>query len=63
MAMTLEDNLRWQWESASERIESLRQTLGDNVNQAALDAMAAIYREGWQDCWRVARLHGVEKVK
>lgn len=63
MAMTLEDNLRWQWESASERIEALRQTLGDNVNQAALDAMAIIYREGWQDCWRVARLHGVEKVK
>lgn len=63
MAMSLEDNLRWQWESASERIEALRQTLGDNVNEAALDAMAAIYREGWRDCWRVARLHGVEKVK
>lgn len=63
MAMTLEDCFRWQWESESERIESLRETLGDNVNQAALDAMAAIYRAGWQDCWKLARLHGVNKAR
>jgi hypothetical protein len=31
-------------------INALRALLGDGVNEAALGAMACLYRQGWQDC-------------
>jgi hypothetical protein len=60
--MKLEDSLRWQAESESEQMERLRATLGDSVNQDALDAMAMLYRAGWNDCFILARMHGVERL-
>ena len=33
------------------QIAALRATLGRDVNEAALGAMACLYREGWQDCF------------
>lgn len=62
MTMKLDDSLRWQAESVDAQIERLRATLGDSVNQAALDAMAMLYREGWNECFKAARLHGVERI-
>jgi len=62
MTMKLDDSLRWQAESENEQIALLRATLGDSVNEAAIDAMAALYRAGWNDCFKAARLHGVERI-
>ena len=62
MTMKLEDSLRWQAESAAVYIERLRESLGDSVNDNILDVMAKLYREGWSDCFKLARLHGVERI-
>lgn len=62
MTMKLEDSLRWQAESASRELDRLRATLGDSVNEAALDAMEALFRLGWNECFTLARLHGVERL-
>jgi len=62
MSMKLDDSLRWQAESADAQIASLRATLGDSVNEAAIEAMAALYRAGWNECFKAARLHGVERI-
>lgn len=63
MAMNYEDSIRWQEESLQEQLEQLRATLGDNINEAALGAMACLYREGWRNCFSLARLHGVARLK
>ena len=62
MTMKLDDSLRWQAESADAHIDSLRAALGDSVNEAAIEAMAALYRAGWNECFKAARLHGVERI-
>lgn len=62
MTMQLEDCLRWQAESAQEQIQRLRDALGGNVNEEALRAMESLYRAGWNDCFKLARLHGVERL-
>lgn len=62
MPMTLEDCLRWQADIAETRVQHLRATLGDSVNEPALAAMESLYRAGWNDCFRLARLHGVERI-
>ena len=62
MTMRLEDCLRWQAESAQEQIQRLRNALGGNVNEEALRAMESLYRAGWNDCFKLARLHGVERL-
>lgn len=62
MTMKLEDSLRWQAESAAGYVERLRQGLGDSVDERILDVMAKLYGEGWNDCFKLARLHGVERL-
>lgn len=62
MTMKIEDSLRWQDESVDAQIERLRATLGDSVNETALDAMAALFRLGWNECFTLARLHGVKRI-
>jgi hypothetical protein len=50
--MTLEQSIQWQGDSAETYIASLKASLGDSVNQAAIDAMELLYRAGWNDCYR-----------
>jgi hypothetical protein len=60
MAMTIENSLLWQAESEAEQIAALRESLGDNVNEAVIQVMAMLYRKGWNDCFKLARLHSVK---
>lgn len=57
MAMTLEQSIKWQSDSVATYIASLRAGLGDSVNEAAIDAMELLYRAGWDDCYRLAKLN------
>ncbi len=61
MTMTLEKSQQWLALNEHRHIEALRAKLGGVLNEAAIDAMVAIYREGWNDCFRNARLNGVKR--
>lgn len=62
MAMTLEQSLQWQANRESAYIAALRASLGDSANDQTIEAMALLYRAGWNDCFAAARLHGVERL-
>lgn len=62
MTMKLEDSLRWQAESESDIESILRAGLVDEPDQAVIDVMLSLYRRGWNDCFKLARLHGVERL-
>lgn len=50
--MNIEQSFKWQNDIVSTYIASLRASLGDSVNEAAIDAMEQLYRAGWNDCYR-----------
>ena len=58
--MTTEKSQAWLEASLAEQIASLRASLGNDVNEAALGAMACLYRQGWNDCLKLAQVHGVK---
>lgn len=58
MTMTEQQSIQWQGDSVETYIASLKASLGDSVNQAAIDAMELLYRAGWDDCYRLAKLNG-----
>ena len=62
MSMQLENSLQWQADSVAAHIDRLRATLGEAADEQTLAAMAALYRAGWSDCYKFARLHGVERL-
>lgn len=55
--MDIEQSIQWQGDSVETYIASLKASLGDSVNQAAIDAMELLYRAGWNDCYRLAKLN------
>jgi hypothetical protein len=57
MTMTEQQSIEWQGDSVETYIASLKASLGDSVNQAAIDAMELLYRAGWDDCYRLAKLN------
>ena len=59
--MDIEQSIQWQGDSVETYIASLKASLGDSVNQAALDAMELLYRAGWDDCYRLAKLNSKYK--
>lgn len=59
--MNIEQSYKWQSDSVATYVASLRASLGDNVNEAAIEAMESLYRAGWDDCYRLARLNGVKQ--
>lgn len=63
MTMTLEKSQAWLEQSIVEQIGYLRAELNNDLNpvrEDALDAMASLYRQGWNDCFKLARVHGVK---
>jgi hypothetical protein len=61
MTMTEQQSIQWQSDSAGTYIAALRASLGDSVNEATLEAMEMLYRAGWNDCYRLAKLNGAIK--
>lgn len=59
--MDIEQSINWQSDSVATYVASLKASLGDSVNQAAIDAMESLYRAGWNDCYRLAKLNGVKR--
>lgn len=55
--MNLEQSYKWQSDSAETYIAALRASLGDSVNNGVIDAMESLYRAGWNDCYRHAKLN------
>lgn len=60
MTMTIEKSLKWQTESESDIESILRAGLVEKPDQAVIDVMLSLYRRGWNDCYKLARLHGVK---
>lgn len=58
--MTIEKSLKWLSESESDIESTLRAGLIDEPEQAVIDVMLSLYRRGWNDCHKLARLHGVK---
>lgn len=58
--MTIEKSLKWQTESESDIESILRAGLVEKPDQAVIDVMLSLYRRGWNDCYKLARLHGVK---
>ena len=61
MTMTLEQSLQWQSDSVATYVASLRASLTGSVNESAIDAMELLYRAGWNDCYRLAKLNNEYK--
>ena len=61
MTMTIEQSIQWQSDSAETYIAALRLSLGDSVNNGVIDAMESLYRAGWNDCYRHARINSEYK--
>ena len=59
--MDYEQSIRWQWDSVETYIASLRASLGDSIDENTVAAMVALYRAGWDDCYRLAKRNGVSK--
>jgi hypothetical protein len=59
--MTLEQSMQWQSDSVATYIAGLRASLGDSANNDIIDAMESLYRAGWNDCYRLAKLNGVKR--
>jgi hypothetical protein len=59
--MALNDSLRWQTEQADELERNLRVLFPDTDSGVVAHVLAS-YRQGWNDCFRAARLHGVAKL-
>ena len=60
MTMKLDDSLRWLAESESDIESTLRAGMIEKPEQAVVDVMLALYRRGWNDCFKLARVHGVK---
>jgi hypothetical protein len=61
MAIKLDDSLRWQTEQADELERNLR-VLFPETDSGVVAHVLASYRQGWNDCFRAARMHGVAKL-
>ena len=59
MAMKLEDSFRYQTEQADELERGLRALFPDTDSGIVAHVLAS-YRQGWNDCFRAALLHGVD---
>ena len=59
--MDIEQSYKWQSDSVATYIAGLRASLGDSANNDVIDAMESLYRAGWDDCYRLARLNGVKQ--
>jgi hypothetical protein len=57
MTMTEQQSMQWQSDSVATYVASLKASLGDNVNNDVIDAMEQLYRTGWNDCYRLAKLN------
>lgn len=55
--MTEQQSMQWQSDSVAIYVASLKASLGDNVNNDVIDAMEQLYRAGWNDCYRLAKLN------
>ena len=58
--MTLEKSFKWLAESESDIEQTLRAGLIEEPEQAVIDVMLSLYRRGWNDCFKIARVHGVK---
>ena len=61
MTMTLEQSLQWQADSEATYVASLRAGLDEFASDEVIKAMAALYRAGWDDCFKLAQLNGVDR--
>jgi hypothetical protein len=61
MTMTEQQSMQWQSDSVAIYVASLKASLGDNVNNDVIDAMEQLYRAGWNDCYRLAKLNNEYK--
>ena len=59
--MDIEQSYKWQCDSVETYVASLRASLGDSASNDIIDAMESLYRAGWDDCYRLARLNGVKQ--
>lgn len=59
--MNIEQSYKWQSDSVATYVASLKASLGDSANNDIIDAMEQLYRAGWDDCYRLARLNGVRQ--
>ena len=59
--MDIEQSYKWQSDSVATYVASLRASLGDSVNNDVIAAAEQLYRAGWNDCYRLAKLNGVTK--
>ena len=59
--MDIEQSYKWQCDSVATYIAGLKASLSDSANNDIIDAMESLYRAGWNDCYRLARLNGVLK--
>jgi hypothetical protein len=57
--MTEQQSMQWQSDSVATYVASIKASLGDNVNNDVIDVMEQLYRAGWNDCYRLAKLNGV----
>jgi hypothetical protein len=62
MTMKLENSFKWLAESESDIESILRAGMIEQPEQAVVDVMLSLYRRGWNDCFKLARLHGVERL-
>ena len=60
MTMKIDDSLRWQTECEAEMEISLRALFPDEPG--TVSHVLASYRQGWNDCFHAARMHGVAKL-
>lgn len=59
--MNFEQSIKWQNDSVEAYISGIRASLGDSAKNDVIDAMESLYRAGWNDCYRLARLNGVKQ--
>jgi hypothetical protein len=55
--MTEQQSMQWQSDSVATYVASLKASLGDNVNNDVIEVMEQLYRAGWNDCYRLAKLN------
>lgn len=60
MTMTIEKSLKWLETSQKIIIDRLMEDLDEKPDQQVFDVMFSLYQRGWNDCYMLARVHGVK---